>query len=52
MTDPKTIERETGNLLKIKDNHPKYIISMDEFPPSNYSGIIQLNIREFLMMGI
>jgi len=49
MTEEKTILREAGNLLKIKDNHPKYIISMDEFPASNYSGIIQMNIREFLM---
>ncbi len=49
MTDQKTILRETGNLLKIKDNYPKYIISMDELPASNIEGIIQMNIREFLI---
>jgi uncharacterized protein len=48
MTDEKTTLRETGNLLKIKDNYPKYIISMDELPASNIEGIIQMNIREFL----
>lgn len=48
MTDEKTILRETGNLLKIKDNYPKYIISMDELPASNTAGIVQMNIREFL----
>ncbi len=52
MTEEKTIEREAGNLLKIKDNNPKYIISMDEFPASNFSGIIQMNIRDFLMMPL
>jgi len=49
MTDEKTTLRETGNLLKIKDNYPKYIISMDELLPSNFAGITQMNIREFLI---
>jgi uncharacterized protein len=48
MTDEKTTLRETGNLLKIKDNYPKYIISMDELPASNFEGIKQMNIRDFL----
>jgi uncharacterized protein len=48
MTDEKTTLRESGNLLKIKDNYPKYIISMDELPASNIKGIMQMNIREFL----
>jgi uncharacterized protein len=48
MIDEKTTLRETGNLLKLKDNYPKYIISMDELPSSNIEGIIQMNIREFL----
>jgi uncharacterized protein len=48
MTDEKTTLRESGNLLKIKDNYPKYIISMDELPASNTKGIMQMNIREFL----
>jgi uncharacterized protein len=48
MTDEKTTLREIGNLLKIKDNYPKFIISMDELPASNTQGIVQMNIREFL----
>lgn len=51
MKDEKTILRETETLLKIKDNYPKYIISMDELPVSNIEGIIQMNIRTFLMAG-
>ena len=42
MTDPKTIEKEFGNLLKIKDNHEKIVISMDEIRFSDYKGIIHL----------
>jgi uncharacterized protein len=49
MKDKKTILRETETLLKIKDNYPKYIISMDELPVSNIEGVIQMNIRKFLM---
>ncbi|NCC73563.1 MAG: ATP-binding protein [Sphingobacteriia bacterium] len=48
MTDEKTTLRKTGNLLKIKDNYQKYIISMDELPASNIEGIIQMNFRDFL----
>jgi hypothetical protein len=45
-----TIKREFGNLRDIKDNHPKYVISMDpvsgELP--EYPGIHHLHLREFL----
>ncbi|NOX84641.1 MAG: ATP-binding protein [Chlorobi bacterium] len=44
-----TITREYGVLEKIKDNYPKYIISMDNLPPSDKNGIIRLNIIDFLM---
>ncbi|MFN5418164.1 MAG: ATPase, partial [Flavobacteriia bacterium] len=46
--EEKTIEREFGNLEKIKDNYPKIVISMDEFPISNQNGIEHWNIRKFL----
>lgn len=49
MKDEKTILRETETLLRIKDNYPKYIISMDELPVSNIEGIFQMNIRTFLL---
>jgi len=42
-------EREFGNLLSIKDNYPKYVISMDEFIGNNkYKGIKHIHIRDFL----
>jgi len=46
--DEKTIEREFGNLLKIKDNYPKLLISADDFAISNYEGIKHINILNFL----
>ena len=33
-----TIDREFGNLLNIKDNFPKMVISMDELAGTNYQG--------------
>jgi predicted AAA+ superfamily ATPase len=45
-----TVRREFGNLSAVKDNHPKYVISMDpvsgEFP--EYPGIRHLHLRQFL----
>lgn len=43
-----TYERETAPLKKIKDNYPKYIITMDEIPVDD-DGIRSVNIIEFLM---
>ena len=42
-----TIEREFGNLEKIRDNYPKYVLSLDEFDMSR-NGIIHMNIIDFL----
>ncbi len=43
------IDREFGNLLTIKDNYPKYVISMDEFAPTNIEGIQHMHLRDFLL---
>ncbi len=48
--DNKTKEREFGNLLRIKDNYPKYVISLDSVPIGSYQGIIHLHLRDFLKM--
>ena len=47
--DPKTYEREFGNLLAIKDNYPKMVITMDEIEGISHEGIKQIPIRKFLM---
>jgi hypothetical protein len=48
MPDKKTQEREFGNLLKIEDNYPKFVVSMDEVDMSQ-KGIVHLNIKDFLL---
>jgi hypothetical protein len=49
-----TIRREFGNLNDIRDNYPKYVVSMDpvsgELP--EYPGIHHLHLREFLTMKL
>ena len=48
-----TTEREFGTLSKIKDNYPKYVISLSPLVTrSNYNGIIHLGLREFLKNGL
>jgi len=49
LIDENTIEREFGNLLKIDDNFPKKVITMDNFLGNTYKGIEHQNIREFLV---
>lgn len=46
-------EREFGNLLAVRDNYPKIVVSMDELSgESEYKGIRQKNIRDFLLHKI
>jgi len=50
LSDDKTIEREFGNLLKIEDNYPKYVISMNPLlAPNTYKGIQHITLLEFLL---
>ena len=49
MEKDKTIEREFGNLLKIKDNYPKIVITMNHRTPNSYKGITMMTVREFLL---
>ncbi len=48
LSDQKVIDREFGNLLKIKDNFPKFVISSDKFKVQTYEGIKHINIIDFL----
>ena len=50
LADENTIAREFGNLLKIPDNYPKYVVSMDPIiKPKDYDGITQMSLRQCLM---
>jgi len=51
LSDDKTVKREFGNLLNIKDNYPKYVISNDVFSaPNTYKGIKHLTLLDFLTL--
>jgi len=49
MEEDKTIEREFGNLLKIKDNFPKMVITLNDKTLNSYKGIVLMTAREFLL---
>jgi len=47
--DEATINREFGNLQRIKDNYPKYVVTMDEFEDEgHYDGISHMHLKDFL----
>ncbi|MCD4698759.1 MAG: ATP-binding protein [Bacteroidales bacterium] len=46
----KTIDREFNNLLSIKDNEEKFVVSMDDLNFSNYQGIKHIRAWEFERM--
>ncbi len=52
LSGQKVIDREFGNLLLIKDNYPKYVISLDEIKLDNYEGVEHFNLRELLTMNL
>ena len=43
-----TVQRELGAYDNIRDNYPKYVVSLDEFDMSR-NGIKHRNIRDFLL---
>ena len=49
-----TIKREFGNLAAIKDNYPKFVVSLDPICGgfSEYPGIEHVNLRDFLKMDL
>lgn len=45
-----TIHREYDRLLEIKDNYPKYVLSIDDYSGGNYNGIQTMHIADFLLL--
>ncbi|MDR2465991.1 MAG: ATP-binding protein [Prevotellaceae bacterium] len=50
--DENTVRREFGNLLKIDDNYPKYVVTMDEYDSGSRSGIMQMHLKDFLVYRV
>jgi predicted AAA+ superfamily ATPase len=49
LLEEKTREREFGNLLAIKDNYPKMVVTLDNTEGVSFQGIVQVPIRKFLL---
>ena len=47
--DTATLERELRPLRKIKDNYPKFLLTMDDDPPSDSDGIFRINVLDWLL---
>jgi predicted AAA+ superfamily ATPase len=47
--DKETLDRELRPLRKIPDNFPKYLVTLDEIPPSSEEGIHRMPIKPFLL---
>ena len=54
LASEETVEREFGNLAGIKDNFPKYVVTMDPVTGGfdRYPGINHVHLREFLKSGL
>lgn len=53
ISDEATREREFGNLRAIKDNYPKYVISMTPLvTKADDNGITHIHLRRFLTQGL
>lgn len=46
--DKKTWDREFGNLLKIQDNYPKIVVSMDKMTEGGEKGVQHMQVLQFL----
>lgn len=48
LSSSETIAREFGNLLRIKDNYPKIVVSGERSFENSYEGVEHIYIRDFL----
>ena len=46
---PEESDREIANLLAIKDNYPKYILTLDDIASGNVNGVQIINLIDFLL---
>ena len=47
--DENTLKRELASLQQIKDQYPKFILTLDEDPTADYDGIKRINALKWLM---
>ena len=46
--DEATLERELRSLYAVKDNYPKFLLTMDDDPPADNKGIRRINVLDWL----
>jgi predicted AAA+ superfamily ATPase len=51
VNDDKTLEREMSSFRSIRDNHPKYLLTLD-YDTTNIEGIYKLNVIDWLLQKI
>jgi predicted AAA+ superfamily ATPase len=49
ITNDKVKKREFGNLLEIKDNYKKLVVSMDPYKIAGDKGVEHMNLKDFLL---
>jgi predicted AAA+ superfamily ATPase len=49
LLEEQTHKREFGNLLAIKDNYPKMVVTLDHSEGTTFQGVAQIPIRKFLL---
>lgn len=49
LANESTVEREFGNLLAVRDNYRKMVVSMDDFTGGSYEGIEHVRLLDFLI---
>lgn len=47
--DEKTLDRELRPLQSIRDHYPKFILTLDDDPETEYDGIRRINARDWLL---
>ena len=48
--DENTLKRELAQFGKIKDNYPKYLLTLDDvFSNADYNGVQKINVLEWLL---
>lgn len=48
---PEESDRETKNLLEIRDAYPKYVVTADPYIVGNFEGVQIMQIEDFLLMN-
>ena len=49
VSDEKVLNRELAPLRRIDDNHPKYVLSLDDADANNHEGIVRINALDWML---